>query len=37
MSEVDVRRRRRIWWTAVILGLVALGFYVGFFAVMSRG
>ncbi len=35
--DVETRRRRRIWWTAVVLGLIAAGFYLGFFYVMSKG
>jgi hypothetical protein len=33
--DVDRRRRRRIIVTAVIIALLALGFYVGFFISIS--
>jgi hypothetical protein len=33
----QMQRQRRILWTAVVLGLIAVGFYVGFFFVMSKG
>jgi hypothetical protein len=35
IADVDRRRRRRIIVTAVIIALLAVGFYVGFFISMS--
>jgi len=37
MSDTDPGRKRRIAWTVVVLGLLAAGFYVGFFFVMAKG
>ncbi len=31
----EAKRRKRIGWTAVLLGLVALAFYVGFIAAVA--
>lgn len=32
----EANQKRRVWWTAFILGLIAVGIYIGFFIVMGN-